>query len=1016
MRGKIGQDPMIIDVPYATSSDSGSTVSRDSDDSSGPETPPTDSDNRDRRYVWKPEPGIPIPQAYDIAKKANPVAQKSTTEPQNRERGRRPGPKLDTDLARSKSTAEPLPPLERARSAYASGPHDRKPKPDHFSGEYLLSPDMMSPRKAYADSPRNQSQFFPRPAEVRAGDRSDQGRDMPRQPTRPSLQTHRAHSHYLPRPVEVHHEAKDSHGTDSPRAGTRPPVDRRASDLPYSDHSPTASRRPTLDSKISRHPLRSATDKRPAELPYPANPPPVSVNRQRYRRPPGSLDDSDSDHARSPVKSSQVSPRTPPRHPVTITSKDGRHHERKFSAELPPSPLKRSMASSDGGDRPVNLSSLVSGAAVTQTLNAMLGGDDHTARRASPRPSPAVSPLASPHGSPKSSPYPSPPRTPTSESFQCRSNPIVGLKKDSPSSRPSSPLSSPSSLWTAEPDSSPREGENSVRSRPGLPKSRKAAPLPTQYTDRQKDSELLEAPGIVVRSPSPAKHTKSFSAQTGEPRQSKAGSGDEAPDHRSRSSILRPTGLSGRQRSASSTDVRPRLNMNTTPFLQASDSSQPSHFRSRPASPSLASPSQRYKPSELEPTSSATGSRSSRLESVSSSSRARSRSRSYVPEPTSSAQMTNSSTLPPSAPALRSRSTMPVPASSTTRSRSSAPQAVMRELVPVPPASLPKCPRPEAVAGHDDWYTLHDNGAFAICPTCRDTVFGVESSSYLQPRAVSTRKTLCDLNNPWVRLALTLRGPDVKILSALSNVTLNDRSCPGDDLAPRDWYRLEDPESGKHIAGFNACPHCVHSLETLLPAWRNVFYRSRSSHSHELKERFCAFRASPNRFGDYLNMVVESAQEADSKRKVPSTVPVRELVKQLAGIDDCPKDAMFPRKAWHIHPHLPEFTICQECYENAVYPLVKQGLALAAKIDNKPHQFPNPDTQVCCHLYSPRMRRVFREACEDDDYEHLRHTVLRRHMLQQDILGTFEEMKEHPGDGEVDDRLRELLAKWKDKE
>ena len=1016
MRGKIGQNPMIIDVPSSTGSDSGSTFSKDSDESTAPETPPTDSDNRNRRYVWKPESDGPIPQAYGKVRGPIPPTQKNTNLIEARERGRKPAPKLDTDLARSKSTGGPPPNLERARSPYASGPQDRKPKPDRFSGEYLLSPDVMSPRKPFAESPRSHSQHYPRQGEARLTGRPGQGREVPTKPVRPSMESHRTHSQYIAHPVEFYNTMRDARSTVNHGANGRPSPMRRASELPYPDDSRVPDARPALSSTNSRHLARPTVDKRDSELPYPTTPPSANTNRPHSRRPPDPVDDPDGDHARFRHASGQLSPQYPSRH-SPMSSNGGRHHERKFSSELSTSLLKRSLPSSDGAAPPVNLSSLVSGTAITQTLNSVLDGDHAAARRASPRssprPSPGTSPVASPHGSPKTSPYSSPPRTPPSGSFQYRPNPIAGLKKDSPSSRPSSPLSSRSSTWTADPEPSPLKGEHCERSRPGPLTSRKTAPLPSSHLEKSKEAELLDAPGIVVRSPSPANHKKSFLGEMGETQHCKANYSDEMPDHRSRSSNLRPTVLSGRTRSASSSDVRPQLTV-TPPFLQSSDSSLSPHSRPGPSSPSLPSPSERYKPSNLDPENAGTRSRSLRHEGISSSNRARSRSRSYVPEPVATGPTTKSSSLESRAPLPRSRSTMPTPAH--VSAQSPAPKTTSLALSPIAPADLPKCPRPQAVTGYDDWSTLQGNTAFAICPTCRDGIFGSNYRNYLQPRPETSRKTLCDLNNPWVRLALSLRGPDVKLLSALSDVTYNERSCPGDELARRDWYRLEDSESGKHISGVNVCPHCVRSLEALLPAWRNVFYRSHSSHSHEHKDRFCALRSSPMRFGDYLNMMVDLAQEADNKRKALNTTPVCDLAKQLAAIDECPKDKMFPRKAWHIHPHLPEFTICQECYENVVYPLTKDGWSLASKIDTKPHQLPNPEIEVCCHLYSPRMRKVFKEACEDDDYEHLRHTVLKRHMLQQDILGTFRELRDHPGDSEVTDRLGELLDKWKGKE
>ena len=62
------------------------------------------------------------------------------------------------------------------------------------------------------------------------------------------------------------------------------------------------------------------------------------------------------------------------------------------------------------------------------------------------------------------------------------------------------------------------------------------------------------------------------------------------------------------------------------------------------------------------------------------------------------------------------------------------------------------------------------------------------------------------------------------------------------------------------------------------------------------------------------------------------------------------------------------------------------------------------------------MRTVFNEACEDDDFEHLRHTAHKRHLLQQDLLDVFEEGRRHPDDEEVKERGKALYEDWTRKE
>ena len=1016
MRGVLDQKPMLIEAAKSASSDIDSDDSDSSDDSSEEdETPPaSDSSRSDHTYSSKSKQTTSQSQLYNMTQGARPSAQRPTPEKQNRMRGRSAMPKIDTELARSKSRAEPLPQLERARSPYASGPQDRKPNLDRFSGEYLLSPDVMTPRKQYAPSPRSHSQYQTREDDDHRKDRSGHDIEKVERPIRPALEKQRAQSHYVPRSIESEHDRSNNSGLHSARPPVRPPMDRRASELPYAHSSSTST--PTRHAQqydSPSHPVRPPLDRRSSDKHYPSPPQSARGYRTRSRHPQGYSDDSDGDHAKTRGSSGKSTPLTPAT-PSATTPAYGRYHERRFSSELPLSPTHRSSLSSNTQGPPVNLSSLVSGAAIAHTLNSMMDGERTGNRRASPRPSP----LATPNGSPKSSPYSSPPRTPPNELSQRAANPITGLKNDSPKSRPSSPLSSRSTLWTAEADPS-LDHESAIQ--PPPLKSRRTAPLPSPRVEESGNPSLLATPGIVVRSPSPAQASKGPADKPGAPRQFQENPEITTPkdnSHSSNSTPIRPGGFAGRPRAASSADVRPQLSVEPPPFLRSTNAAGQPRSTSRARSPSLVSPNDKYKVPHL--VSAPIADRSTPLHpEMTNNPVQRSRSRSYVPEQYQAVDPTHASSHAPATPTARSRSSMSYPAPvSEPKPGSSAPQATALGTPAAPLTNLPICPRPHSVAGLNDWYTLRHNDAFAICPDCRHNVFGSGADQYLQPRPVSSsRKTLCDLNNPWVRLACLLRGPDVNLLSALSEVTSKERSCPQDREAPRDWYRLEDPDhNGKHIVGFNACPHCVHSLETLFPVWRKVFYRPRSSSHHDLKERFCGLRNSALRFGDYLDMIVDSARQADSKYKPLVAKPVIDLAKQMATIEDCPRDAMFPRKAWHIHPHLPEFTICQECYEDVVYPLAKTGYALAAKIDKKPQQFSDPTLEICCHLYSPRMRKVFREACEDDDYEHLKHTVLKRHMLQRDLLDTFKEQQKDPDDEEVGERLRDLLKKWKDKE
>ena len=152
-RGSLDQLPVIIDsdCPSVTPSASVVVERRDKDEeygrssssseSSSPLTPDSDDSNHDRRYVYIPEKGIEIPLTYDEPRTSKPD-QKPRLTNQNRCRGRQDTPQLETKLPELESSRRPH---ERRPSPYAYTPKSSKSAGTRISGEYILSPETMSP-------------------------------------------------------------------------------------------------------------------------------------------------------------------------------------------------------------------------------------------------------------------------------------------------------------------------------------------------------------------------------------------------------------------------------------------------------------------------------------------------------------------------------------------------------------------------------------------------------------------------------------------------------------------------------------------------------------------------------------------------------------------------------------------------------------------------------------------------------------------------------------------------------
>lgn len=88
----------------------------------------------------------------------------------------------------------------------------------------------------------------------------------------------------------------------------------------------------------------------------------------------------------------------------------------------------------------------------------------------------------------------------------------------------------------------------------------------------------------------------------------------------------------------------------------------------------------------------------------------------------------------------------------------------------------------------------------------------------------------------------------------------------------------------------------------------------------------------------------------------------------------------------HVIEGLPEFTVCEDCYDAVVWPLIEEN-------DNKKRSdvtasFIRRRQKVdfaSCQLYSDRMRDVFRRACRRNDINYLEAKVKEKFATQADL-------------------------------
>ncbi|KAF2258766.1 hypothetical protein CC78DRAFT_537579 [Lojkania enalia] len=306
---------------------------------------------------------------------------------------------------------------------------------------------------------------------------------------------------------------------------------------------------------------------------------------------------------------------------------------------------------------------------------------------------------------------------------------------------------------------------------------------------------------------------------------------------------------------------------------------------------------------------------------------------------------------------------------------------------------LPSCPRSEPSAKHDTWYTLQDCLNFDICPTCYHEVFAETTFApffHLKRENNRSIERFCDFSSPWMRLAwlLTVRqqrpGPD--LLYALARIIEEEKSCPKDrELTNGVWYGIPDPRDGIHITNFTVCPRDFRFLEALFPSVRGYFARiPPADQSRMSRQQSCSLRVTSRRYPKYLDLLVDLDEDARLRRQPINLEPFIQLARSNAFKSECRRDTSLYNKPWHFIPQLPEFTVCEECYDELVWPAMQKRSKIANLFSRTVMLVPGEDQEgTSCCLYSGRMRRVWEECVANEDFRFLRNKALERKEVER---------------------------------
>ncbi|KAI2473884.1 hypothetical protein F4781DRAFT_427121 [Annulohypoxylon bovei var. microspora] len=374
-----------------------------------------------------------------------------------------------------------------------------------------------------------------------------------------------------------------------------------------------------------------------------------------------------------------------------------------------------------------------------------------------------------------------------------------------------------------------------------------------------------------------------------------------------------------------------------------------------------------------------------------------------------------STTLPPPPPRTPPR-TGPVPLGprSSTSSLSSSPHRQARQPIDISPlrditnttqpttpyrrylddvqaGELPdmnRCPRRNAVVGYVDWLTLPRCDNFNICPSCYEATFSnTEFAHHFVPAPfrASDRPLACDFGTSrYYHMAYFLTGKygkaDLALFRNIANVAAKNQPCTGPREVARIWYSVKDPRSAYPIESFNVCYTCAKTVEMLLPNLTGLFFPMDSP--AEPTRGVCAMhQENERRFLFYFDLLEAASDKALIGKSTPDVQALADRIRDLTEVPECARESPVRNGKWYIMRSIPNFTVCEECFGEVVWPMIQtDNSSLAATFHKNPQKLP----LAACQLYSERMRSIFKAAVRHGDTKFLESKVRERRVKEQE--------------------------------
>ncbi|KAI0166712.1 hypothetical protein GGR52DRAFT_71712 [Hypoxylon sp. FL1284] len=328
------------------------------------------------------------------------------------------------------------------------------------------------------------------------------------------------------------------------------------------------------------------------------------------------------------------------------------------------------------------------------------------------------------------------------------------------------------------------------------------------------------------------------------------------------------------------------------------------------------------------------------------------------------------------------------------------------------------CPRRKAVAGCVDWLTLPRCDNFNICPSCYEVAFSDTEFAHQfvpAPFRATDRPIACDFGTSrFYHIAYFLmskhRKADLTLFRNIASIGAKGQPCVGPREASRIWYSVKDPRSTRPVESFNVCSTCAKTVEILLPNLTGIFVPMDSP--AEPTRGVCSMhQQNEQKFLTHFDLLEATSDRALLTKSTPDVQALAARLRDLNRAPECACDQPVRNGKWYTMLSLPDFTVCEACFGEVVWPMIKSdNSSIAANFLQSPELRP----LAACQLYSPRMRQIFAEAVQQSDIRFLSSKLREREDKERDFHARIVGLdRSIIGPGWVDIEVERALREWR---